>query len=85
MAKMTTAPQSPTLSDMEFDASDNAPTHIVLGSQNPLPGEGTQFGAMKRLSRYLPSDSRDAFIGPLPPTAAVSGKNNTIARNNCLL
>ncbi len=76
MASMaTSSPRSPTLSDMEFDGTDsgNGTTNVVLGQSAPrLPGQGTQVGTMKRLTRYLPADGRDAFIGPLPPTAAVS-------------
>ncbi|KAK1920556.1 hypothetical protein DB88DRAFT_444579 [Papiliotrema laurentii] len=58
---------------MEFDFSDgahhpDAPRHAV-GSHNHH-GQGAQIELPKRLTRYLPADSRDAFIGSLLSSTA---------------
>lgn len=74
-------PTSPSLSDMEFDFSDgahhpDAPRHAV-GSHNHH-GQGAQIELPKRLTRYLPADSRDAFIGPLLSSTAVRASSYTL-------
>ena len=67
-------PGSPTLSDMEVvDSPTTKVKHDVPGvtSLPPPQLQSQQQPPAQRMSRYLPPDARDAFIGPLPPTTLV--------------
>ena len=67
-------PGSPTLSDMEVvDSPTTKVKHDVpaVTSLPPPQLQSHQQPPAQRMSRYLPPDARDAFIGPLPPTTLV--------------
>jgi hypothetical protein len=61
--------RSPTLSDMEEADSPTVKVKRDISTATPPPQPKPQ---PQRMSRYLPPDARDAFIGPLPPTTLVS-------------
>lgn len=76
---------SPTLSEMEmdFDMVQHAaqaihppmalsPPSSAQPTQTTMPIQAGVQNEYHRLTRYLPQDGRDAFIGPMPGTVSVS-------------
>ena len=72
---------SPTLSDMDADSPRFTTGHPDerLPTAERSPNAGSPGHTMRRLTRYLPSDKKDAFIGLLPPTVWVSSYSPTPA------
>lgn len=70
MSTKVPQPHSPSLSDMEADEVMCLPSTNVPA----LPGSNDNKSKVKevKMSRYLPPDSRDAFIGPLRSSLPVS-------------
>jgi hypothetical protein len=71
------AAQSPTLTEMEFDSPQYWDTDKIGNQTTPvtvthLTLKSPQIQApVKKLTRYLPPDGRDAFIGPLLASSSV--------------